>query len=162
MKALTLWRPWDTAIFFLGKPVENRDWPPPASLVGQRIALHGGKTWDEEGVDTILRLAVRSGLDERLVKSRLAWAKRRPSLILGTVKLARVLRGAGDPLSTNPWFFGPVGWVCEDPIAFEEPVPCRGAQRLWTLPTDTEAQVLKQESAAVARAIAAVPGRRRG
>jgi hypothetical protein len=30
------------------------------------------------------------------------------------------------------------------PLAAAEPVPCRGAQGLWTLPADVEAQVMGQ------------------
>lgn len=53
MKALTLWRPWPYAIFHLpphvAKRVENRSWKPPVTLIGHRIAIHAGKTWDEAG-----------------------------------------------------------------------------------------------------------------
>lgn len=43
MKALTLLNPWAQAIAYWGKDVENRTWAPPASLVGERIAIHAGK-----------------------------------------------------------------------------------------------------------------------
>ena len=49
IRGLTLWRPWDVAMRDLGKPIENRDWPPPESVQGQLIALHSGKTWDDDG-----------------------------------------------------------------------------------------------------------------
>lgn len=44
MKAITLHPEWAHAIVHLGKRVENRNWRPPASLVGQRIAIHAGKS----------------------------------------------------------------------------------------------------------------------
>lgn len=51
MRALTLWRPWTWAIYHAGprrKLIENRDWEPPRSVMGQIIALHAGKTFDRE------------------------------------------------------------------------------------------------------------------
>jgi hypothetical protein len=38
----------------------------------------------------------------------------------------------------------PVGWVLDDVIALDEPVPCPGAQGLWQLPIDVEARVRAQ------------------
>ena len=42
MMALTLWPEWGWAIRDLGKDVENRGWSPPKSMIGERIAIHGG------------------------------------------------------------------------------------------------------------------------
>ncbi len=58
MLALTLWRPYSWCISHLDKRVENRDWPMPARVLGQRVAIHAGKTLskyalaqlDEEGI----------------------------------------------------------------------------------------------------------------
>lgn len=156
MRALTLWRPWDTAIFYLGKPLENRDWAPPTALIGQRLALHSGKRFDEEGACRVVDLARADGFTEEIITKFLERSERLDSVILGTVKLGRVLArgqmqlGAPDPLMSSRWFFGKFGWVCEDPIAFAEPVPCKGAQGLWSLRPDIEARVLEQEGLALA------------
>lgn len=54
MKAITLRPPWPTAIFELGKNVENRTNPPAwRSLIGQRVAIHAGLTWSDEAVNEI-------------------------------------------------------------------------------------------------------------
>lgn len=151
MRALTLWRPWDTAILRLGKPVENRDRPPPAKLIGQRFALHSGKKFDMDGAATIFLLAHKEGFSREVIRVALARSEALDSVILGTVKLARVISrdrpqlGAPDPLASSPYFFGDYGWVCEDVFALPEPVPCKGAQGLWSLPPDVEAKVLAQE-----------------
>lgn len=151
MRALTLHRPWDTAILRLGKPVENRSWPPPSHLIGQRFALHSGKKWDREGAFTVEMLAHKHGIDLDVAHIHISRAAQLDSVILGTVKLARVLSraqpqlGTPDPLASSPWFFGDYGWVCEDPIPFAQPVPCKGMQGLWTLPPAVEALVLAQE-----------------
>ena len=44
MKAITLYPEWAWAICRLGKQVENRTWRPPANLLGERIAIHAGKS----------------------------------------------------------------------------------------------------------------------
>ena len=44
MKALTLHQPWATMVALGSKPYETRSWPPPAKLIGQRIAIHAGKS----------------------------------------------------------------------------------------------------------------------
>jgi activating signal cointegrator 1 len=43
MKALTLHQPWATLIALGVKTIETRSWRAPASLIGQRIAIHAGK-----------------------------------------------------------------------------------------------------------------------
>jgi hypothetical protein len=168
MRALTLWRPWDSAILYLGKPVENRDWPPPMALIGQRIALHSGKKFDLAGAEFCVRTAIDQGVSQPLITEVLERAERVDSAILGTVRLARIIRKidvrelpphqmgfpgavalslAQDPLQASPWFFGDFGWVVDELIPFKEPVPCKGAQGLWTLPIAVEAAVLAQEAA---------------
>mgnify|MGYP003560963222 CR=1 FL=1 len=58
MKALTLHAPWAHAVAWLGKPLENRGWPPPLSIVGERIAIHAGLSESQiewRRIDLILR-----------------------------------------------------------------------------------------------------------
>lgn len=40
MKGLTVWQPWASLIGIGAKPYEFRGWRPPASIIGQRIAIH--------------------------------------------------------------------------------------------------------------------------
>lgn len=40
--ALTIWQPWASLIAIGAKPYEFRSWPPPAYLVGKRLAIHAG------------------------------------------------------------------------------------------------------------------------
>lgn len=147
MKALTLHQPWAWAVAHAGKPVENRTWAPPARLFGQRIAIHAGKRYCPEAAAWMYE----HGVDVR--------DPRRQST--GVVAVATV-RGAiavkGSSLQFNGtldehcvgeyadsfWFEGPVGWCLDRVIALPEPVPCRGAQGLWTLPEDAERSVRAQ------------------
>jgi len=55
VKALTLWQPWSWAIAHAGKRVENRTWAPPASVIGQRVAIHAGLKLDDEAVERLAR-----------------------------------------------------------------------------------------------------------
>lgn len=56
------------------------------------------------------------------------------------------------PQGEDPWWVGPVGWYFRDLVAIE-PVPCKGAQGLWSLPADVDASV----ALAVSRALAFAP-----
>lgn len=155
MKALTLWQPWGWAVVEGYKAVENRSWPPPHALIGQRIAIHAGKTWDRYGADTVADLigidafpdaahvagaAIGVATIERIVHSRphpVGYSDHRPDLHLSPDERA--------------WFFGPFGWILRDVRRLPTPVPCRGAQLLWTLPADVEARVVAQLGARCGR-----------
>lgn len=153
MKALTLIRPWAAAVAHLGKNVENRTWRPPAALIGQRFAIHAGKREDL----AVLRAITLEQLDRGLPMMRDAG----PQGIVCTVRLAAVFTAAGvvhadERIATAKkhgrdfwrWYMGPVGWVLDDVRTLATPVPCRGAQGLWTLPADVEAAVMAQEGRA--------------
>jgi hypothetical protein len=147
MRAITLWRPWPFALFYdspLAKDVENRTWPPPARILGQRIAIHAGKKYDHEAAEDIADMLDLSVLPPEAEHGG----------IVGVVTIDRFIRGGrcgygqaiprGDPAFKSMWFFGPYGWVLTDKIALLEPIPCRGAQGLWTVPPDVERLVLEQ------------------
>lgn len=40
MKAITLWQPYASLVAIKAKPFETRAYPPPAKLIGERIAIH--------------------------------------------------------------------------------------------------------------------------
>lgn len=168
MQALTLWQPWAWAMAFAGKPVENRTWAPPHALLGQRIAIHAGKVCD---ADAICDIAAEFGLmpadwQPPSPSYGLEGAKPVGTLAGGAVVAVGTLAGyvcddgngriigeticpettAGFARSyrASRWYQGPVGWIVVNRIALPTPVPCRGAQGLWTLPPDVEAAVMRQ------------------
>lgn len=120
MKALTLWRPWPWAILYRTKRIENRGWAPPASIIGEMIAIHAGRTWDENGAETIAGMLDATPTD--------AWRH------MGIVGVARVTGCVTS--SDDPWFAGPFGWTLDDVRELPHPIPCKGAQRLWTVPPE--------------------------
>ena len=142
MKALTLWRPWAAAIVHGTKRVENPGWTPPRSMLGQDIALHAGRTVDNDAIDEI----VASGVSRDMLPG--------PTGIVAVVRLVGFVdvRGprlmfaglsseAAQAAADSDWFDYWVGWVLDRVRPLSEPVPCRGAQGLWDLPPDVEAAV---------------------
>lgn len=147
MRALTIHRPWTWAIFDLpegqAKRIENRRWRPPQEIIGAPLAIHAGKTFDDEGARWI---ACDLGLS---VPPRYA----HPEGIVGVVTVLDVLDEsdlytAQTMLDRYPgqerWFFGPFGWVLADVLRLAKPVPCRGMQGLWTLPDVVHREVARQ------------------
>lgn len=159
MKALTLWRPWSDAIVRGPKRIENRTWAPPAAIMGRFIAIHAGRKFDDGGGCDLM--AMGSGWTGPLEP------KDSPEGIVGIARIIGALATGRDAArgipgevtgyfpTTNPpdellarirrmvddrWWIGPVGWLLDDVLAIE-PVPCRGAQGLWTVPADVEALV---------------------
>jgi hypothetical protein len=140
VRALTLWRPWPWAILFGGKRIENRPWVPPRTIIGERIALHAGKTFDEHGSEYILsvcpaprdkpeRYRYEGIVGTAVVDQWFRYEEGAPWLF--TAKYA-----AGVDDSQERWCFGPVCWVLRDVRALPEPIACKGAMGLWVVPDD--------------------------
>lgn len=145
MRALTLWRPWTDAILNGGKRVENRKRPPPKNAVGETIALHAGKRYDlgswstagwtpptdagcPQGIVGVVRLV--GYLDLREPED-----PRFNSVLLGVQSIVN--------LDRDPWWSGPCGWLLDRVVAID-PVECRGAQGLWTVPEPQLSLVLER------------------
>ena len=73
MRALTLHQPVATLMGF--KDVENRKWKPPAKMLGQRIGIHAGKTWNPEYVLSAVRLVEKGIKDGPLISEAIVKAK---------------------------------------------------------------------------------------
>ncbi len=153
MRALTLWRPWPSAVFIPDpmkqKDVENRTWRPPASALGHDIVIHAARKWHARSVDYLAReTGVRFRMDDCPAGA-----------VVGVVRLAGFLDGdrwvsASDAFDDrqavqiarqSPWWIrDQVGWVLRDARPLPEPVVVGGQRRLWTLPKDVEAAVRSQ------------------
>jgi hypothetical protein len=160
LRALTLWRPWPSAIFVAhpsAKRVENRGKPPPRAVLGQLIAIHAGQTvqqgewpWPcELGIDVprdggplgIVGLACVAGaLDTSDDRSgaRSARPRRRVIEVYPRSRYApdEATRHRIETLDSDPWWAGPVGILLAD-VTPIEPVPCRGAMGYWRVPDAT-------------------------
>lgn len=135
MKALTIWRPWTWAITHrspLAKRTENRTWNAPWVLY-RDIAIHAGERYDDrDACDFITDI-----LDERPPGKAQC-----PTGIVAVTRVAgfRGWDSIGSP-DDDPWLVGPWGWQLDNVRVLVEPVPCKGAQGLWTLPPDLEVAV---------------------
>lgn len=128
MKAVTICQPYAHLVALGEKPIENRTWP---THYRGEIAIHAGKS--------------RDWLDEED-------EKRYPELAFGAVIAVAQLVACLSLRVTSPWpapfahlmdhehANGPWCWVLADIVRIE-PVPCRGAQGLWSLPADVDALV---------------------
>ncbi len=135
MKALTLIQPWAYAIAHLGKDVENRTWRPPASVIGTRIAIHAGAKFDRAAATDLLVNGFSLNQGQPPAPSAST-----QSAIVATAKVTGFWTGDHD----RPWYAGPVGWVLKDVVALPQPVPCKGALGLWTVPEHVEERVVEQ------------------
>lgn len=134
IRGLTLWRPWSAAIVHGPKRVENRPWFPSLSFLdrGLWIAIHAGRRWDADGAE----LAA-----ERWGKPYKADETTWPEILRaeGLIGVARVVevRALDEVRSADAgWAVGPWCWILDNVRALAKPIPCRGAQGLWTLPPE--------------------------
>ena len=151
LRALTILQPWAWYISHGPKRIENRTWAPPASLRGQYLAIHAGKRLDRECAAGALEFVRDLPASER---AKIGADCPHPVSVRtmpygAIVGVARVTGWVRE--SESPWFVGPVGWVLDDVVAID-PVPCRGAQGLWTVPDDVLAIVRERWKAARASA----------
>lgn len=144
IRGLTLRHPWP-AMFLLDaepKRLENRDWPAPPGVIGQRIALHGGVLpkpgekkylreirdalqWVNDKQHPDINDPVDAITDEQLLSEFCV------SGIFGVARLVECVTASDDP-----WFAGAYGWVLADFVRIDPPVPHKGAQGLWEVKAD--------------------------
>ena len=101
------------------KNIENRTWPLPPGMKGQRIMVHVGKK--EDPIEAVLDLTVkRIGLPFGPIM--LSYSTKLPrGAIIGEVDIVGCVTD-----TDNPWFVGPYGFVLANPKAYEVPIPYRG------------------------------------
>jgi len=131
MLALSGYSIWYWAILHAGKDVENRKWP---TAIRGTIALHASKRippedyWEARGyIERIAKLKV--GSSEDFVKGA----------IIGVVDIVDCVKH-----SSSPWFFGPYGFVLQNPRVLPRPIPCAGALYFWKVPAEIEARIKDQ------------------
>lgn len=137
MKALTLYQPWAWCVAVAGKPVENRSWPAPRWLIGQRIAIHAGLKLDREAVDWMCfwLLAYKPGIDAQPFEGVPAIPETFVhGAVVATVRLARCRRLEDIPVAERTrWHVGPWCWELDAVEALDPPVPAKGQRGLWDL-----------------------------
>ena len=140
--ALTLHQPWASLICRGPKRVENRTWAPPEDLIGKRIWIHAGKTFDAEAFAHVFPGGVVDSPEWRQCGRDLG-------KILGSARVAgwycnqtgdgRAVTASTETVEAalaSEWFSGPIGWVLDRVQRLVVPVPWRGAQKLWRVPPE--------------------------
>lgn len=167
LRALTLWPEWAWAIHHLDKRVENRIWAIPleewfALHAGKHIGGRPGTNAEGEGVRGLAGMAHSAAWGVRAVGTAgTSWSvifthatlpsvtahdprcemetanPIRVSAILGLFRVTAHHR----PGTTGPWKVPDAIGNVFDYHPLPTPVPCRGAQGLWTVPEDVAAQI---------------------
>ena len=151
---LTVRQPWASLIATGAKAYETRNWPPPAKLVGRRLAIHAGRarlprdlTGDViAAIEIALHIPFRdwSGLPFGAIvcTANLSGAYQVASwdASLRRATIANVVAGSepldGIQLRADEWRFGdqaPARWLWKfDGIQLvEPPLPAIGQQGIW-------------------------------
>lgn len=131
MYALSVHQPWASAIALGFKPVENRDWKPWRSVLGQRIVIHSTQRMMLPG--DVEEVAELCKLSEEAVR---AWPS---GCLVGSAVLGAYIEHPDEcidpvPSKVAPWFRGKYGWLMRGAEALASPPKFKGAQGLWQLP----------------------------
>ena len=146
MRALTIQQPWAWAVAAGYKRIENRTWSPVpgAFRLGERIAIHAGKTLDQSFPWRDLEHAHKGPLPAGVTVPGTG------ELVFGAIiATAKVTRFVAVPDKLSPtdraWFQGPWGWMLEDVRRVAPPVEVRGALSLWYLGANATELVLGRQ-----------------
>ncbi len=139
MRGLTFWRPWLWAILHAPpetqKDIENRPWEPWASILGERIALHSGRHYEDDDATEILAtcgVPFGAGFPSRFEDEG----------IVGVARVSGCLSRFEDvPVTQRKWWRGPFAWTLVDKQALPDPIPFKGKQGLWLVPEEIEREI---------------------
>lgn len=128
MRAFSCRAPWWWYILHGGKDIENRNW---ATGVRGTVYLHASKTiprgeYAEDVTVASCIAMVKRGLMER---PRLLEMQAAGGCLVGQVDVVDCVTS-----SSSPWFAGIYGWVLRNPVAFDQPVPAKGALGWFEVP----------------------------
>lgn len=103
------------------KNIENRIWPLPDHMKGQRIYVHTGVRMDNSALEKLLGM----GFQVIIVLAFFSLNTNRVprGAIIGEVDLIDCITE-----SNNPWFEGPYGFVLANPLHYKQPIPYKGRQ----------------------------------
>lgn len=145
MKALTVRQPWASLIADGTKVYETRSWPPPKTLIGERIAIHAGKQCDHRAADGFgyapydMELGVLV-CTARIVAAHYLWGDQHHGVIQSSTRsLSRdadpdfgcQMYGAIPIDAYGDYAPGRWAWRLVDVDPLDPPVPARGRHGLW-------------------------------
>lgn len=161
-RVLSMWQPWASLLVSGEKQIETRSWP---TQYRGPILIHAGKAWGEEieaacsepyychSLEKLGFVHPHSTAQYTQSTHRKTWRDLPRGAIIGAVELIDVLpteelieRG----LMPREMAFGDYsearyGWVCQRPVMFKTPIPCRGEQGLYFLRSESSEAVEREE-----------------
>lgn len=129
MKALSGYAEWFWLMARNWKDVENRGWSLTRYIKREylpvRVYLHASKTPASKGDVAFIKRKLTS--EQRREFEAVDWERYRGHII-GEVTITDeiTMDDWGMPATHSPWFFGTYGFVVEDGVLYDNPVPCRG------------------------------------
>jgi len=112
-------KPWASLIVMGLKDVENRNWR--TSHRGP-LLIHASKTYDEEGATFLHSTPAYNDECLNLIREGYRFPADFPrGKIIGVVDIADCVTG-----SLSKWFWGPYGFIIENPERFKKDLPYRG------------------------------------
>lgn len=138
MKALSLTQPWATLVATGKKKVETRSW---STRIRYEIAIHAARGFPKGARDfaaiehTLERLPQRVPLGAIIAVARIVEVVPTEEAAL---KISALERLYGD------YSAGRYAWILEDVRALDEPIGCKGQQRIWNVPLLIEAEIVAQ------------------
>ena len=132
MKALSIRAPWWWYILYAGKDIENRSW-----ATGQRglVYLHASKSMPQAETRAEMAEAARIAGLPLAAQPTFGQLQEHAGCLVGSVEVVDCVTA-----SESPWFFGRCGFVLRNPVAFAQPVPCKGALSWFDVPAIGEAR----------------------
>ena len=135
-RALSVRPPWWWFILHSKKPVENRDWP---TTFRGRVLLHASKWYvHRDVIDDIWYV-------RRLFPGVVTpdahpyeWLKTHGGCIVGSVEITDCVTKYD-----SEWFSGKYGFLLSNPVAFEKPVPFKGALGFFYVPPSITVEALR-------------------
>lgn len=135
MKALSLWQPWASLIACGLKRVETRSW---ATSYRGPVLIHAAKRWTADELDALARLRA----EHPRVADELPDVRELPlGAVVAVARIAECHQMTYDWIEDQTdlerdvggWEADRFGWVLEGVRALPAPVPCVGAQGLWSV-----------------------------
>lgn len=147
MKALTLTQPWATLVAIRAKRIETRSW---STSVRGLFAIHAAKGFPDDCMDLCSEEPFRSVLAAYGIHGPV-------DLPRGQIVCVAKLIACG-PVESVPEVFlslpherefgnfasGRCAWILDEARKLREPIACKGAQGLWTVPQPIELAVYDQ------------------
>lgn len=145
MRALSLLQPWASLVIVGAKRWETRSWKAPWSMIGQVIAIHASKSFDDEH----RALTLDPPFSAPLKASRIVTLGDVPrGAILGTARLwscraTNVVRHelTEPELSFGNYEDGRWAWELVDVQKLDTPIPARGSLGLWEVSPNHDAEL---------------------